>query len=685
MMEGGRSASLVTASQIAALAEVGSSAVSNWRRRFEDFPPAIQTAPGGRDLFELEEVERWLERHGRSQESRGKRLLFAAADQLRSEVSARQMIEVLGAALALIAVEGRRAGPPPAGAAGVESLMLAASTAEPDLNQAFQPLLEINRSTAEDVLRFLLGIDEQQLPECFEWILSRGQGPYDAQSDSGSSLTGLIEAIAEDIGGVVYDPAAGWGGFLLALWRKGRDQQPPRLFGQELTTSSATIARQRFLVENTPISLALGNTLTEDAWPELRADVIVSDPPYGVKVSWPVSAEGDPRWISGRPPAMSDFAWLQHVIHHLKEEGQGYVFLSTSTLFRRGKDANLRRELLTEGVVEGIVGLPPGSVPRASIPVALWILRKHRSGSNPGSVLMVDATAGDPSPRGPLGEEMISRIAESLRRWRAGLPIPASERSLAASVPVIDLLRQDANLEPARWMSAELTIADRDRQQKEFRAAKQTLEKARSALAATPETPRALVTHEPRAWIEIDQLLDDRVAQIIGGVRIKDEDCLPTGIPVLRLRDLGGESLDESSCFVDPAAMKPRPQLTHPGDIIIAPKGGRLRAVVDRTGGRVIAAPLQALRLLDGFVEPVLAAAFLESPRNRRLLGSARTNVRLRDLEIPLLPRSDSRELLKQLEELEGQRQLAEQICSSAERLRELLLSLASSSPGPRS
>ena len=123
--------------------------------------------------------------------------------------------------------------------------------------------------------------------------------------------------------------------------------------------------------------------------------------------------------------------------------------------------------------------------------------------------------------------------------------------------------------------------------------------------------------------------------------------------------------------------------LTQPGDVIVAPAGRHLVAVVDDTGGRVLAASLQGLRLLDGSMGPELVAAFLESPRNRRLLtGTTRASVRLRDLEIPLLPRGEARELGAALEALAKQERLARRICADTERLRELLLSLASSSIG---
>jgi hypothetical protein len=680
MNERGHGVSLVTASQIAALADVGPSAVSNWRKRFEDFPGAVQTTPGGKDLFELKEVEGWLTQRGRLKESGGKRLLFAAVDQLRSHVSAAQMIEVLGAALTLVAVNRRGLGPQGPVPDVRHLLGMAAGTGRPDLDRALQPLLTVDPGVAEDVCRLMQGIEEQELSDCFEWILSRGQRPDAAQSDSGSALTALITALAGEPTDVVYDPAAGWGGFLLALSQEGVRSHQPQLFGQEVNASAATIAQQRFIVENVPVNLVPGDSLVEDAWPHLLADVIVCDPPYGVKKDWGPHFDGDPRWIAGRPPAIADFAWLQHVVYHLKEEGRGYLFLPVSTLFRRGKDANLRRELLAEGVVEAILKLPPGSVPRAAIPVALWILRSSHRGGSEGSVLLVDATAIS-TRRKALDEQAIERLAGIVNEWRLDEPVAPPDRAVAVSVPIFDLVRRDANLDPSRWLSSDLSPADRVRQEANFKRTEETLEETRRALSTLPSVHLSVQTAEPRPWIEVQQLLDDGVARVIRGVQIKEQDCLPAGEPVVRPRDVKDGLASEPTCFVDPAVMKPRPELTRSGDVIVSPAGDRLVAAVDEEGGRVLATPVQGLRILDAFIDPVLLAAFLESPRNHRLLsGTARASIRLPDLELPLLPRNEGHELALALKLLADQERLAQKISTDTRSLRELLLSLASSS-----
>src|SRR5436190_18763202 len=102
-----------------------------------------------------------------------------------------------------------------------------------------------------------------------------------------------------------------------------------------------------------------------------------------------------------------------------------------------------------------------------------------------------------------------------------------------------------------------------------------------------------------------------------------------------------------------------------------------LRAAVDDAGGHLLAQPLQALRLLEGFMDPEVVAAFLQVPRNQRLTAPGR--VSLRDLELPVLTPRESSQLRASLDELNERERLAEELGSSARRLRQALLSLASS------
>ncbi len=659
------------------------SAVSNWRKRFDDFPLPADSVPGGRDLFELSEVEAWLERHGRlDRRGRSKQLLFQAADLLRSELSVTSVTEALGAALALVAV-GRRQTESLNESSDVEAILAATVASDPDLEDVFRPLSEIDRHSVDRALALVLEVDTADLAECFEWLLSRYNRQQGiSERGSGDAHIALLQALVGGEGKVIYDPAAGLGGFLTALWRAAPGRKP-RLFGQEVNRAAARIARQRFLVHEIPVSMADGDTLLHDSWPELRADVVVCDPPYGVHKSWGAGTGADPRWILGRPPQITDFAWLQHAVHHLTETGRAYVFLPPSSLFG-GRDSKLRRELLRGGAVEAIVGLPPGTALRTSIPLALWVLRRPGAHDR-DSVLLVDATGAAPTGHAELTGKLVPRIAAVLHEWQAAGEVSERHQELAASVPVADLTAGDATAVPARWVHHELTAARREAQEVDFERTAAGSAEIRKALAARPEMagPPGQCAAE---WTSVKRLVKDGAVEIIKGARVTPEDCLPSGVPVLRMRDIAAGSDDSvQPCHVSLEGMAPIPKLTRPGDIVFSPQSGALDTFVDRHGGHVLARPLQALRVLDGSMDPEVVAAFLESPRNRRFVtGSALARVSLRDLELPLLNRRDSETLRRALRALEDEERLAGELVRSAKRLRRTLVSLASPVPAER-
>jgi hypothetical protein len=148
-------------------------------------------------------------------------------------------------------------------------------------------------------------------------------------------------------------------------------------------------------------------------------------------------------------------------------------------------------------------------------------------------------------------------------------------------------------------------------------------------------------------------------------------------VRVLRTRDIREVILDEEPCYVVPEDMKPRPTLTESGDIVVSPASGKLRALVDEEGGHVLASPLQALRFRREWLDPLVAAAFLESPRNRRFAkgmdwGYARID--LRDLELPLLALNEAERLRESLEAFTAAERSARELALRARDVRDTIL-----------
>lgn len=668
----------VSLSQIAELADVSPSAVSNWRRRFDDFPVPVRSTADGKDVFALAAMQQWLRDHDRAKPGRRNEHRFIlAADLLRGSGSTERTTELLCSFAALVYVLSQRKR-----AAATESVGLIelAEAADPALVGLFTPLADVPDERLFHLLDVLNMLDADGLRDLFEWSLARRGRFVETRTHEGIADL-LVEFLGPDPVRV-FDPAVGEAGFLLAASRIA--PRGSTFSGQEVNEATWRIARQRLLLNGVKASIALGDSLATDAFTDLRADVVFCDPPYGAVPRWGDDLWVDSRWTFGVPPSKSaDFAWIQHVIHHLAPTGRGYILLPASTLFRRGREEEIRRELVRRGVVEAVVSLAAGTAQHTAIPLALWVVRRPPAEGESAHVLLVDAAVQGAPKGGGLDAEVSSEIGAVLRTWRTEGTVTEGSRGLARAVSSLELLSADTNLLPSRWVQAPGPIDENAREQGFAEAVariRETLERLDQApgrdLAEAPPPG-------PASWTTIRHLLVGGVADVLKGTRIRPEDCEATGTRALRTQDVR-TGLDHAAdpCFVDVATIRPRPRLTEPGDIIVSPGGGKTIAVVDTTGGHVLVYPLQALRLNGDVLDPHVLAAFLESPRNRRFVagttyGYARLD--LAQLEVPLLSREAAERLGSALDALRTYEALADELAGGARAARETLLDLAGS------
>ncbi|MDQ0994003.1 N-6 DNA methylase [Streptomyces sp. V3I7] len=396
-------AAVVTAAEIARLAGVTRAAVSNWRRRHPDFPrPAAGTATS--PLFALTEVQQWLDRQGKGRETStevdlGHELRAQYGDDLLTALGA------VGAQLLGTAVEQPLA--EPAAAA------LTALSAERDAHALYADLVErciasTTRSGGEPMTTLAL-----------ERIVAAFAGP--ANDAAGASDRTI---------GTVYDPACGIGTLLLTAV-PGADR-----YGQELNPATAAIAEFRARLDGRTATVACGDSLRKDAFPDLRADLVVCDPPVGVADWGRDDLLLDPRWELGVPPrSESELAWVQHCYAHTAPGGRALLVLPSSVAYRKA-GRRIRAELVRRGLLASVVVLPPGLMSSHSQPVHLWILRRPAQGDPaPTHIRMIDLSTADSDGIG-LGMKDCAPTPEQI-----------------ADVPPIDILDDDVDLSPSRYVT----------------------------------------------------------------------------------------------------------------------------------------------------------------------------------------------------------------------------------------
>lgn len=217
---------------------------------------------------------------------------------------------------------------------------------------------------------------------------------------------------------VVYDPACGTGGMLLTASQALRAQGTTvRVYGQELSTEAAFIAAVAVEVSGLTGEVAARDSLVADAWPDMRYDFAVAEPPYGMGwhgVESQVRALRAAGHYPGGLPSRSDSALLfvQHLIEKMRPAsdggGRAVVFTAPSALRSPGGDA-IRRWLLAEDLLEAVVALPEGISAGTGIRVDALVLTNRRPRQRTAKVQVVDL-------RGAFEDRSRSRV--SRRRLR---------------------------------------------------------------------------------------------------------------------------------------------------------------------------------------------------------------------------------------------------------------------------
>ena len=625
--------SLVAASDIADLARVSRAAVSNWRRRHADFPKqagGTQTKP----LYDLSEVKAWLSKQGYTVDRVSTEAkVWAAMNTLRGPYPPEQ------SAMIVLALAAERV----MGDDVPEALELSRLTSPRDSDQ----------HRIEQVREAVASVDESELASVVDFALertARAEGRKGAWSDTiGLRTSHLLASVAANHpGGVVYDPACGIASALVELADASKFDD---YIGHDINDRALAIAEVRAALHRIPLELELGDVLRADPYPGLRADVVIAEPPFSMRMDVD-SRLTDPRFVFGAPPASNaDTAWLQHAIAHLADTGRAFIITPYGPLFRGGVEGQIRAEILRQGCVETIVGLPGGMAAHTTIPLALWVLR--RPNNEHSDVLFVDASDVDDAEK-------------HVARWLSDMSALAKVPHVR--VPVSDVVDDEAQLTPQRWLATDERSADDI--QTAFATATTAMREATQSL--TEVSGRITFTQgAPSRALTVKELIREGVIERIRhrAPRNPDGDLKKAivGARAITTRTLPGPPSTD--------LLEDGMELTEPSDILVLAQAG-IRALVDEDGGHLLAPVIEQVRVLKpDVVDPHYLAAMLSGSWNTRfLVGTTIQRAKLTDLEVPLVPMEDQERLVAALADVGRLREAAETITEAGETLAASLL-----------
>ena len=268
----------------------------------------------------------------------------------------------------------------------------------------------------------------------------------------------LVEII-QPYHGRVYDPCCGSGGMFVQsaefVKRHAGNINDLSIFGQESNPTTWKMATMNLAIRGIDADLGRFNddTFFNDLHKDKRFDFILANPPFNLSDWGGDKLKEDPRWEYGIPPeGNANFAWVQHMVHHLAANGRmGMVLANGSLSSQQSGEGDIRKALLEADLVEGIVAMPDKLFYSTGIPVSLWIIAKTKT--QPGKTLFIDAREMGTMVSRKLREfteEDIAKVAGAFDAYRKGEL--EDEKGFCATVGLDKIAEQDYILTPGRYV-----------------------------------------------------------------------------------------------------------------------------------------------------------------------------------------------------------------------------------------
>ncbi len=283
--------------------------------------------------------------------------------------------------------------------------------------------------TAKNHARDLLG----QVYEYFLGQFANAEGKRGGQFYTPASIVKTLVAVIAPHHGQVYDPCCGSGGMFVQSERfieaHSGKLGDVSIYGQEANPTTWRLAAMNLAIRGIDFNLGKepADTFVRDQHPDLRADFVLANPPFNISDWWHGSLEGDPRWVYGTPPlGNANYAWLQHMLYHLKPTGRaGIVLANGSMSSSQNSEGDIRRAMVDADKVEVMIALPGQLFFNVQIPACLWFLVKEKR-VRKGEVLFIDARKlGSMISRVQceFTDDIIEQIASTVAAWRGEIPL----------------------------------------------------------------------------------------------------------------------------------------------------------------------------------------------------------------------------------------------------------------------
>ena len=343
----------------------------------------------------------------------------------------------------------------------------------------------------KDKARDLLG----RVYEYFLGQFAGSEGKRGGEFYTPRSVVRTMVEMLEPYKGRVYDPCCGSGGMFVQSEKfveaHGGRLGDIAIYGQESNYTTWRLCKMNLAVRGIDADIRWNSegSFHKNELPDLRADFILANPPFNISDWGGDRLKEDARWKFGIPPAgNANYAWLQHILHHLSPTGTAGVVLANGSMSStQSGEGELRKAMIEGEVIDCMIALPGQLFYSTQIPACLWFLAKDKSNGiardkklrdRRGEILFIDARKlghmADKT-RKEFSEADIARIADTYHAWRLGegyADVPGFCKSAS-----LEEVRENGHvLTPGRYVGAEAAEEDDTPFAERFAVLQETLE-----------------------------------------------------------------------------------------------------------------------------------------------------------------------------------------------------------------
>lgn len=304
------------------------------------------------------------------------------------------------------------------------------------LGELIDLISNIALGEAQDAARDVLG----RVYEYFLGQFAGSEGKRGGEFYTPRSVVRVLVEMLQPYRGRVYDPCCGSGGMFVQSEKFVEDHQGRigdiAIYGQESNYTTWRLCKMNLAVRGIDADIRWNSegSFHKDELPDLRADFILANPPFNISDWGGDRLREDGRWRFGIPPVgNANYAWLQHIWHHLAPTGTAGVVLANGSMSsQQSGEGEIRKAMIEADAIDCMIALPGQLFYSTQIPACLWFLAKDKSNGvardkklrdRRGEILFIDARKLGymvDRTRREFSDEDVAQIAETYHCWREG-------------------------------------------------------------------------------------------------------------------------------------------------------------------------------------------------------------------------------------------------------------------------